>query len=229
MTHAHIVAMATITVVRTLVVSPVILVAVVPLLHAQLVWHRGHLSTIATHWSINSKVVLGSRSILISSILVELEGRLQEKSQKVNEVLGSIETSNLSLSLLVLFSVLSPLVEDLLISDLPHLLWVAIFNIESIIALEENILRKLFGQLALILLLKVDESLGGSWDNHDFVEPITLSCRIEVDSKLLFSGTEWEIFDEQTEVHDGFLVLEVAHLEFLNSLGLLFGLSHIKF
>jgi hypothetical protein len=161
--------------------------------------------------------------------LIELEGRLQEKSQEVNEVLGSIETSNLSLSLLVLFSVLSPLVEDLLISDLPHLLWVAIFNIESIIALEENILRKLFGQLALILLLKVDESLGGSWDNHDFVEPITLSCRIEVDSKLLFSGTEWEIFDEQTEVHDGFLVLEVAHLEFLNSLGLLFGLSHIKF
>jgi len=61
----------------------------------------------------------------------------------------------------------------------------------------------------------------------DLVESITLSSRIEVDSKLLFSGTEWKIFDEQTEVHDGFLVLEVAHLEFLNSLGLLFGLSHI--
>ena len=227
-THANVV-IATITVVvGTLEVSPVILVAV-PLLHAQLVRHRGHVLPTTAHWSVDSKVVHGSRSILISSILVELEGRLQEKSQEVNEVLGAIETSNLSLSLLVLFSVLSPLVEDLLISDLPHLLWVAIFNIESIIALEENILCKLFGQLALVLLLEVDEGLGGSWDNLDFVEPITLGSRIEVDSKLFFSGTEWEIFDEQTEVHDGFLVLEVAHLEFLNSLGLLFGLSHIEF
>jgi hypothetical protein len=129
--------------------------------------------------------------------------------------------------LLVLFSVLSPLVEDFLISDLSHLLWVAIFNIESIIALEEDILSKLFCQLALVLLLEVDEGLGGSRDYLDLVESITLSSRIEVDSKLLFSGTEWKIFDEQTEVHDGFLVLEVAHLEFLNSLGLLFGLSHI--
>ena len=226
MTHANVV--ATITVVRTLEIGPVILVAI-PLLHAQLVWHRGHILSTTAHWSIDSKVVHGSRSILISSILVELECRLQEKSQEINEVLGAIETSNLSLSLLVLFSVLSPLVEDLLISDLPHLLWVAIFNIESIITLEEDILRKLFCQLALILLLEVDEGLGGSRDDLDFVEPITLSSRIEVDSKLLFSGAEWEIFDEQAEVHDGFLVLEVAHLEFLNSLGLLFGLSHIEF
>ena len=226
MTHANVV--ATITVVRTLEVGPVILVAV-PLLHAQLVWHRGHILSTTAHWSIDSKVVHGSRSILISSILVELECRLQKKSQEINEVLGAIETSNLSLSLLVLFSVLSPLVEDLLISDLPHLLWVAIFNIESIIALEEDILRKLFCQLALVLLLEIDEGLGGSRDDLDFVEPITLSSRIEVDSKLLFSGAEWEIFDEQAKVHDGFLVLEVAHLEFLNSLGLLFGLSHIEF
>ena len=226
MTHANVV--ATITVVRTLEIGPVILVAI-PLLHAQLVWHRGHILSTTAHWSIDSKVVHGSRSILISSILVELECRLQEKSQEINEVLGAIETSNLSLSLLVLFSVLSPLVEDLLISDLPHLLWVAIFNIESIIALEEDILRKLFCQLALVLLLEVDEGLSGSRDDLNFVEPITLSSRIEVDSKLLFSGAEWEIFDEQAEVHDGFLVLEVAHLEFLNSLGLLFGLSHIEF
>lgn len=226
MTHANVV--ATITVVRTLIVCPVILVAI-PLLHAQLVWHRGHILSTTAHWSIDSKVVHGSRSILISSILVELECRLQEKSQEINEVLGAIETSNLSLSLLVLFSVLSPLVEDLLISDLPHLLWVAIFNIESIIALEEDILCKLFCQLALVLLLEVDEGLGGSRYDLDFVEPITLSSRIKVNSKLLFSGAEWEIFDEQAEVHDGFLVLEVAHLEFLNSLGLLFGLSHIEF
>lgn len=225
-THANVV--ATITVVRTLEVSPMILVAI-PLLHAQLVWHRCHILSATTHWSIDSKVVHRSRSILISSILVELECWLKEKSQEINQVLGAIETSNLSLSLLVLFSVLSPLVEDFLISDLSHLLWVAIFNIESIIALEEDILSKLFCQLALVLLLEVDEGLGGSRDYLDLVESITLSSRIEVDSKLLFSGTEWKIFDEQTEVHDGFLVLEVAHLEFLNSLGLLFGLSHIEF
>lgn len=161
--------------------------------------------------------------------MVELECWLKEKSQKINEILGAIKTSNLSLSLLILFSVLSPLIENLLISDLPHLLWVAIFNIEGIIALKEDILRKLFGQLALVLLLEVDKGLGGSRDDLDLVEPITLGSRIEVDSKLLFSGAEWEIFDEQTEVHDGFFVLEVTHLEFLNSLGLLFGLSHIEF
>lgn len=202
-----------------------ILVAI-PLLHAQLVWHRGHLST--THRSAHSKVVHGTGPILVASSLVELESWLEEKSQEIYQVLGPIETSNLGLSLLVLLSFLGPLVEDLLISDLSHLLGVAVFNIESIVALEEDILRKLFGQLALVLLLKVDEGLGGSRNNLDFVWSISLGGRIEVDTELFFSGTEWEVLDEQTEVHDGFLVLEVAHLEFLNSLGLLFGLSHIK-
>ena len=219
---------ATITVVGTLEVGPVILVAI-PLLLTKLVWHGGHLSA-TTHGSVPSKAVVhGARPILIPSILVELEGRLQEKSQEVNEVLGTIKTSNLSLSLLVLLSILSPLVEDLLISDLPHLLGVAVFNIESIIALEEDILRKLFGQLALVLLLKVDEGLSGSRDNLEFVWAITLSCRVEVDSKLFLCGTEWEVLDKQTEVHDGFLVLEVVHLEFMNSHRLLFSLSHVKF
>ena len=223
--HSHVV--ATITVVRTLEVRPVILVGI-PLLHTKLVWHRGHLST-TTHWSVHSKVVHGTGSVLSSTVLVELECWLQEKSQEIYEILGPIKASNLSLGLLVLLSFLSPFVEDLLISDLPHLLGVAVFNIESIVALEQDVLGKLFGQLALVLLLEVDEGLGGSWDNLNLVWSITLGGRIEVDSELLLSGSEWEILDEQTEVHDGFLVLEVAHLEFLNSLGLLFGLSHIKF
>ena len=85
MSHPHVV--ATITVVRTLEVCPVILVAI-PLLHAQLVWHGGHLST--THGSIHSKIVHGTRPILVASILVELESWLQEKSQEIYQVLGPI-------------------------------------------------------------------------------------------------------------------------------------------
>jgi hypothetical protein len=68
---------ATITVVWTLEVGPVILIAVVPLVHTKLVWHRGHLSATTTHGSVHSKVVHRTRSILISSILVEIEGRFQ--------------------------------------------------------------------------------------------------------------------------------------------------------
>lgn len=139
---------------------------------------------------------------MVSSSILELESWLQEKCQQVDEVLGAIKTSNLGLSLLVLLSLLSPLVEDLLISDLPHLLGVAVLDVECIVALKENIFGKLFGKLALVLLLEVDECLGRSWNNLDFGQTITLGCRIEVDSEFFFSCAEREVLDEQTEVHD---------------------------
>lgn len=114
----------------------------------------------------------------------------------------TVEASNLSLGLLVLLSILSLLVKDLLISDLPHLLRIAVLDVERIVTLEKNIFGKLFGKLALVLLLEVDESLGGSWHDLDFGWTVTLSGRIEVDSELFFSCAEWEVLDKQTEVHD---------------------------
>ena len=104
---------------------------------------------------------------MIPSSILELESWLQEKSQEVDEILRSVEASNLGLGLLVLLSILSFLVKDLLISDLPHFLRIAVLDVERIVALEENIFGKLFGKLTLILLLEVDESLGGSWHDLD--------------------------------------------------------------
>jgi hypothetical protein len=156
--------------------------------------------------------------VLIALVLVKVEGWLQQESQQVNEVLGAVETSDLSLGLLVLLSVLSLLVEDLLIADLPHLLGVAVLNIEGVVALEEDVFGELFGSLALVLLLEVDESLLGSRDNLDLVWSFISSGRAEVDAQLLLRGAQGEVLDEQAEVHDGLLVLEVAHQHFLLSL-----------
>lgn len=62
---------------------------------------------------------------------------------------------------MVTFFVLGFLVVVLLISDASHLLGVAVLDKEWILRLEEDIFRKLFGILALVLLLEVNESLLG--------------------------------------------------------------------
>ena len=126
--------------------------------------------------------------MLITLILVKVEGWLQHESEQVDEVLGAVEASDLSLGLLVLLSVLRLLVEDLLIADLPHLLWVAVLNIEGVVALEEDVFGELFGSLALVLLLKVDEGLLGSRDNLDLVWSFISSGRAEVDAQLFLRG-----------------------------------------
>jgi hypothetical protein len=129
---------------------------------------------------------------------------------------------------LVLLAILGLLVEYLLISDLPHLFGIAVLNIESVVAFEQHVLGELLGLLALILLLEVDESLLGPWHDLDLLRSLIWIALVEEDPQLLLSGTQREVLDKQTEVHDGLLVLEVVYHHLLDSLRLLFGLSHIE-
>ena len=69
--------------------------------------------------------------------------------------------------MLVLFSLLCLLVEDLLVPDLSHFLWIAVFDIECILLFEKDISGKLFGNFALVLLLKVDKGLLRSGNDLD--------------------------------------------------------------
>jgi hypothetical protein len=116
--------------------------------------------------------------------------------------LGSVKTSNLSLSLLVLFSILSSFVEDLLISDLSHFFWVAILYIESVVAFEKDIFGELLCLFALVLLLKIDEGLLGSRDNLDLVWTFTSISRSKIKAYLILCCSEREVLDKQTKVHD---------------------------
>jgi len=116
---------------------------------------------------------------------------------------------------------------QLLISDLPHFLWVAVLHIESVLALEEHIASKLLGCLALILLLKVHEGLLSSWNDHNLGD-VSLTCSREVDSELFISGTWRKVLDEEAEEHDRLLVFEVVHLELVDSLLLLLRLADVE-
>lgn len=128
---------------------------------------------------------------------------------------------------MIALPLLSSFVEDLLIADGTHLLGIAILNVESILTLEEHISCELLCQLTLVLLLKVDEGLLSTWDDFDPGD-LSLTCRLEVDLKFLISSANREVLDEQTEEHDGLFVFEIAHLELLNSLRLLFCLSDVQ-
>ena len=134
--------------------------------------------------------------------IVEVESRLEKESQKIDKILRTVQALNLGLSLLVLFALLSLLVEDLLVSDLSHFLWIAILDVEWILLLEKDISCKLFGSLALILLLEVDEGLLGAWHDLDLGHFTTAASCAEIDLELLLSGSNWELLDEQAEVHD---------------------------
>ena len=99
--------------------------------------------------------------------MVELESWLQKHRQQVDQILRATETSDLLLILLVSFLLLGLSVNELFISDEPHLFGIAILDIKSILTLEKHIPGKVLGHLALILLLKVDEGLLGSRNNLD--------------------------------------------------------------
>lgn len=114
---------------------------------------------------------------------------------------------------------------QLLISYLPHLLWIAVLNVESILTLEEDVTSKLFGSLALILLFEVDKGLLSPWNNHDLCY-LSLASSGKVDPELFLCSTNREVLDEETEEHDRLLVFEVVHLKLSNSLCLLF-LPHV--
>jgi hypothetical protein len=164
----------------------------------------------------------------LTSCIIEVECRLEKKSEKIYEILRSIHTLKLGLCGLILLSLLSSLVIQLLISDLSHLLWIAVLDIKSILALEQNVSSKLFRNLALILLFEVDEGLLCSWNHDDSSHFSSLtSCR-KIDLQLLFCGAKREVFDEEAKEHDGLLVFEVVHLKLLNSLCLLFCLFNVE-
>lgn len=173
--------------------------------------------------------VEGVRASLLvgSASIVELEGRLEEERQQVDQVLRAIETGNLCLILLVLLSFLGLPVVELLISDRPHLLWVTVLNVESVLALEEYVSGEVFGQSALVLLLEVDEGLLCALDHVDTTD-LALASSGEVDLELVDRRSWWEVLDEETEEHDRFLVLEAVHLEFGNSLSFLLCFSYVE-
>lgn len=173
--------------------------------------------------------VEGVRASLLvgSASVVELEGGLEEECQEVDEVLRAIETGNLCLILLILLSLLSLPVVELFISDRPHLLWVAVLHVESVLALEEYVSGEVFGQSTLVLLLEVDEGLLRALDHVDSAD-FTLASSREVDLQF-FDCRSWrEVLDEETEEHDRFLVLEAVHLEFSDSLTFLLCFSHVE-
>ena len=116
-----------------------------------------------------------------SSSIVEIESRLEKESQKIDKILRTVQALNLGLSLLVLFALLSLLVEDLLVPDLSHFLWVAILDVEWILLLEKDISSEFFGSLALILLLEVDEGLLGAWHDLDLGDFTTAASLAEID------------------------------------------------
>lgn len=101
-----------------------------------------------------------SSPLLTTRTLIELKCWLQQHGEQVNQVLRTIEACYLSLVLLVLLLILSSLIHKLLISNESHFLWVAVFHVESILRLEEHIASKVFGHLALVLLLEVQRLAG---------------------------------------------------------------------
>lgn len=134
--------------------------------------------------------------MLSSSTIVEVESRLQKESQKIDEILRTIQTLDLGLSLLVLLSFLSFLVVKLLISDLSHLFRIAVLNVKSKLTFEQDISRKVFRNFALILLFEIDESLLSSWHHlnpRDFSS--STSCG-KIDLELFFSSSNGEILYE---------------------------------
>lgn len=90
--------------------------------------------------------------------------------------MGTIQTRDLSLILLISLSVLSSLVMELLISDLPHLLWIAVLDIESILGFEEHVSGELFRSLTLILFFEIHEGLLSVWNNLYFGYLTLASC-----------------------------------------------------
>lgn len=103
--------------------------------------------------------------------------------------------------MLVLLLVLGSFVNELLVSDESHLFGIAVLNIESKLRLEEHITSKVFGHLALVLLLKVDEGLLSIRNDLD-LRNFTLASRREVDFELFFCCPKRKVLDKEAEEHD---------------------------
>ena len=82
--------------------------------------------------------------------------------------------------LLVLLSLLSLPVIVLLVSDGPHLLGIAVLDVECVLALEEDVPGEVLGHPALVLLLKVDEGLLSAVDQVHAIH-FSLASGREVD------------------------------------------------
>ena len=166
-----VVAMMMVMRVRSLEVAPVVLVAIL-LLHLEVLILT---SCQLVHLHPLTIVLRGVRgvervrpSLLVrSSSVVELEGGLEEESQQVDEVLRAVETGDLCLILLVLLSLLSLPVVELLVSDRSHLLGIAVLDVKSVLTLEEHVSGEVFGHPALILLFEVHECLLCALDHVD--------------------------------------------------------------
>jgi len=118
-------------------------------------------------------------SVVVGLAVVELESGLQKHSEQVNQVLRAVKTSKLDLTRLVFLALLCLLVINLLISNGAHLFRVAILDVERILALEEDVTCELLGQLALVLLLEVHESLLRTVDECDTIH-FALACSLKV-------------------------------------------------
>lgn len=138
---------------------------------------------------------------IVSLSITELKCRLQEHCKKINQVLRTIKRGECCLLSLIFLSLLRLLVINLFISDSSHLFGIAVFNIERVLTLKEYVARKLFCQLALILLFKVHEGLLCTF-NHCYPIYFTLTSCLEVNLKLFSCSTNWEVFDKQRKEHD---------------------------
>jgi hypothetical protein len=168
-----------------LVVRPIVDVTL-PILMMKvvhLVWHTRSTAIHVVPPALMNPVLVSvqsrPRSILLSpssASIVEVESWLQKESQKIDEILRTVQALNLSLSLLVLFSLLSFLVENFFVPDLPHFFRIAVLDIECILLFEKDISGELFCDLALVLLLKVDEGLLRSFHHLDSRDFTLTSC-----------------------------------------------------
>lgn len=163
----HHITMLNIASIRTLEVGPIVNVLPLLLHHviARIVQSR------------NPRIsgIVGLRSLLVHTSLIELKSRLEKHGEQVNEILGATQTSNLLLILLVPLFLLGPSINELFISDESHFLWVAVLHIESILTLEEYISCKIFCHLALVLFLKVNKGLLSARNDLNLCH-ISLTC-----------------------------------------------------
>lgn len=127
---------------------------------------------------------------------------------------------------LIFFSLLRLLVINLFISNSSHLFRVTVFNIERVLTLKEYVARKLFCQLALILLFKVYEGLLRTF-NHCNPVYFTLASCLKINLKLFSCSTDWKVFDKERKEHDRLFVLEISHHQLMFSYTLLFCLSDV--
>lgn len=163
--------------IRTLVIASIVLVS---RLHLEVASGTCHLIlvhhlAVALRWVVRRVERVRPPLLVGHASIIDLEGRLEEKREEVDEVLRTVETLDLLLVLLVLFAFLSLAVEELFVADGSHLFGVAVFNIERVLTLEKYVPCKVFCHATLILLLEVDKGLLCAWDHVDAAH-FTLAC-----------------------------------------------------